>query len=580
MCLLQICSCPLRLYLFSVECFLFANTMDPDLEAAIVASLSDTAGRERTNLANAMLGQLRPVQPFEGDPFSLCLEHVHGDGFCFFRGIAGQVNLPNVDDVDVRLLAALAFAEVACTAQRDLIDDGEKEKLQRRECISQIPEYVHAARTGALDAFDFHVLDKMEGVLKADLSLERRYASLTDIVALLTHLELTCILLRPQSWKAHGAWREWLPHSFADVLDEDIQIGRADLLLVHHEGPEHFDSVRGVAGQRWAVEASKAQKVSALLHAWNPCPMVRKAIHARGRESLRHARLELLRFVVAQKPESRFTPEIPAWLSWVAFARNYDFGMGPRAVDADALRRVRTGLREHRGCVEDITWATCAAEALQWFFGPAFLLFRAVRAGDMELFVQYCISSDASRHHSASSDTDELRCFAFGCFRDGPEELVHRVHTLVHHAAAESVCYRGLKFISDEACQEYMRQLQTTGIAEVCSCSRDGESACRFMDPRAAHASLLVTDGRLRRCPALRAMQVHHRSGAFVVFDGFHCADVSGLTTISAQEAEVWLPFAKCFLYFPLQIQQLFVQPCGSHCRSRRSTWPTALSKH
>ena len=92
--------------------------------------------------------------------------------------------------------------------------------------------------------------------------------------------------------------------------------------------------------------------------------------------------------------------------------------------------------------------------------------------------------------------------------------------------------------------------MQTTGIAEVSSCSRDGDRACMFMDPRAAHASLLATDGRLRRCPALRAMQVVHRSGAFVIFDGFYCADVSDLNTISAQEAEIWLPFAKCFLYF------------------------------
>ena len=149
--------------------------MDPDLEAAMVASLADTGGRERTNLANAMLAQLRPIQPFEGDPFGLCPEPVNGDGFCFFRGIAEQVNLPNVHDVDVRLLAACAFARVACTVQRDLIDDSDEEKLQRRAYISQIPEYMHAARMGALDTFDFHVLDKMEGVLKRDLSLERRY---------------------------------------------------------------------------------------------------------------------------------------------------------------------------------------------------------------------------------------------------------------------------------------------------------------------------------------------------------------------------------------------------------------------
>ena len=91
---------------------------------------------------------------------------------------------------------------MALTGSRDLLDDTDEEKAERREDIHQIPEYQHAAWMGILDTFDIHILDKMEGVLKGDLSKSGRYASMTDIVALLRHLRLTCILLQPRRWEA------------------------------------------------------------------------------------------------------------------------------------------------------------------------------------------------------------------------------------------------------------------------------------------------------------------------------------------------------------------------------------------
>ena len=90
----------------------------------------------------------------------------------------------------MRLFAACVFSQVALTVPRDFIDDTDEEMAERRKDIDQIPEYQHAACMGVLDTFDIHILDKMEGVLKGDLSKSRRYASLKDIVALLKHLRL------------------------------------------------------------------------------------------------------------------------------------------------------------------------------------------------------------------------------------------------------------------------------------------------------------------------------------------------------------------------------------------------------
>ena len=66
-----------------------------------------------------------------------------------------------------------------------LIDDDNNEKTERQTAMQQIPEYQYAMNNGLLDSFDIHILDKMEGVLKRDLSNTRRYASLTVIVWLI-----------------------------------------------------------------------------------------------------------------------------------------------------------------------------------------------------------------------------------------------------------------------------------------------------------------------------------------------------------------------------------------------------------
>ena len=176
------------------------NKIEHDIEIALKASLHDDHASQKHVLANHMLNQLHRIQQPNGTSFKLCQRDINGDGFCFFRCIAEQTNLSTADDVYMHLLAACAFMEVARNKER-LIDDDNNEKTERQTAMQQIPEYQYAMNNGLLDSFDIHILDQMEGVLKRDLSNTRRYASLTDIVALLKHFRLTCMLLQPHKWK-------------------------------------------------------------------------------------------------------------------------------------------------------------------------------------------------------------------------------------------------------------------------------------------------------------------------------------------------------------------------------------------
>ena len=107
---------------------------------------------------------------------------------------------------------------------------------------------------------------------------------MTDIVGRLKHLRLTCILLQPHKWEAKEKWQAWLPKGTQEDMDSDIQHGRPYLLLVHHERPEHFHSVRGLDRHCWTIAASKVESVRYALSACiNDCPMFKHSIHNKAR---------------------------------------------------------------------------------------------------------------------------------------------------------------------------------------------------------------------------------------------------------------------------------------------------------
>ena len=103
---------------------------DQDFEKAMIASLEDPTAVQRDELANRMLNQLDWIQQSHNKSFKLCLSKIRGDGLCFFRCIAEQANLSNEDDVQVRLLAAYTFIEVARDTNRNA-DENIDESFER-----------------------------------------------------------------------------------------------------------------------------------------------------------------------------------------------------------------------------------------------------------------------------------------------------------------------------------------------------------------------------------------------------------------------------------------------------------------
>ena len=66
---------------------------------------------QREYLANIMLQELKPIQMPDGVKIQLCQNNMIEDGFCFFRCVAAQANLPNINNLDVLRLAACAFIQ-------------------------------------------------------------------------------------------------------------------------------------------------------------------------------------------------------------------------------------------------------------------------------------------------------------------------------------------------------------------------------------------------------------------------------------------------------------------------------------
>ena len=304
--------------------------------------------------------------------------------------------------------------------------------------------------------------------------------------------------------------------------------------LLHLENPDHFDSVVGTAGQRWVVSADAARQTVKALDAWIDIPATRNCIAHGPVVSRHHARVELLQFVLSQALQKRCVPELPAWVSWIAFTSNYNFGL---VVAKDQVLSISTRLAPLFQDGSEI--AVLLASALAWFFGPTYLLFRAVRSADFNLFMELCKASEKTSTIDCTSDSEALYKLAYSLFRAGPEDLLLRAHKALHTTAQQHICYRGVSFPFVVELDAFVDKLAADGITEVCSCSLDGCCASLFADPRAGPKSVLVAEPRLRKNIKLRSLQIQSCVGAVVVFDGFPCATVSDLNTFSTAEAEV-----------------------------------------
>ena len=101
----------------------------------------------------------------------------------------------------------------------------------------------------------------------------------------------------------HLKWQIFLPDITNEVMTNNIQPGNPDLLLVHHEKPDHFDSVQGLQNQRWTITSTKGKLITDQLNRIiSTYPMITKTIKSKNTEHVEAARLELLHFLLTRKP--------------------------------------------------------------------------------------------------------------------------------------------------------------------------------------------------------------------------------------------------------------------------------------
>ena len=457
---------------------------DQDFEKAMIASLEDPTAVQRDELANRMLNQLDCIQQSHNKPFKLCLSKNRGDGLCFFRCIAEQANLSNEDDVQVRLLAAYTFIEVARDTNRNA-DENIDESFERLAELQGISEYQYAIENDLLDTFDLYNLDKIEGVLKRNLSLNRRYASGTDIVTLLKHFDLTCIMLKPYNWVTDGKWQMFLPDAANTVITNNIQPEDTDLLLVHHTQPDHFDSVQGETNQCWTVANAKAKRISdALAKGISKCPRLTESIISKKNTDVGDARLELLHFVIAHNPKYTKMPEILHWISWVAFARKYDFITSRHAGD---IQSARTWLKQRLSNLEQ-KQINIYAEAVQYFFGQTYVLFRA--AQNASSFAQLCHAN--IKKQITDIDSDSKIEDARSAFTQSAMAIVQNIHRNMPLTKLPSVFFRGLRLKHTDEADSVIRNMCDGQHQIPFSCSTMLSVAMRFIDPDIAQPSALT----------------------------------------------------------------------------------------
>jgi hypothetical protein len=240
--------------------------LDPEMEFALQLSKTETHGarlqQARLEQANAMLLSEGALCDTAGHRGNVQVFPIPGDGWCFFRACLHQLKLDGISDF--RVLACLALTMLAQRKEEFHAYVGDDAEMPaRREALAHICDY--AVSLDRLDPFDIYVLDKFEGVLTNDCSMERRYADQLEIKTLLEVCNLSVVIYHSTDL----AMRRVMPQDqpFDEAARAALADGAIEFLLVHYvDGAYmHYDSVRFVDGTLWQVAEDTRKRVSEIL---------------------------------------------------------------------------------------------------------------------------------------------------------------------------------------------------------------------------------------------------------------------------------------------------------------------------
>ena len=218
----------------------------------------------RQTQAQQTLDATGPVSLSAESHVALKLEPTLGDGWCFFRGVLRQLDLPQLSDLrEVAFTALLAI--VKRQADYFVFFAADEYTEERRASLQGITEY--AAMLPRASNLDVYLLDMFEGLFVGDVSRERRYADIFLVKALLETLELTCLCI---------AWNDparvlLLPQQEYVGLDDVYP--PTDFVFVHYQDGAylHYDATMPVGRTIWPMTEERKRQIRCV---WGDLPFV------------------------------------------------------------------------------------------------------------------------------------------------------------------------------------------------------------------------------------------------------------------------------------------------------------------
>ena len=245
--------------------------------------------------AQLLLDSLGHVQSPAGVVGPLHAKDVGGGGWCFFRAFVDQLGSDVVRGF--RVLAAFALAETAKrrldfahSVAGSLYELAEPLEVQDGRRALKRAWRGYAGVADALGPFEVGVLDKFEGVIAGDLSDERRYADMHEMLALVQACDMQLLLVEGADVPGAALRTKVYPSDAnLDAAAPMLRSGGLDMVFVRYEATAwmHYRSVSFADGRPWRVGEGLRRRVEARVAA---CPVC----EALGRRDIGLARALML----------------------------------------------------------------------------------------------------------------------------------------------------------------------------------------------------------------------------------------------------------------------------------------------
>ena len=475
--------------------------------------------RNRQLRAQATLDAIGQVSVGVGEIHKPLLLPQDGDGWCFFRSVRAEINMP--DTASLAELCMLALWHIATNRKEwaaYFVPDEHTE--QRRSALRQWQADVPALwdlNIDVLQPLDLYLLDLSTCLARGDLSSERSYADHCLVQSLMDFFGLRAMVIEYNDPNR----RTFVPDM--RVESEQHAFASADVCIIHYSvgAYQHYDAIQRRDGK--ALGLSPHQQAS-VLTTLRDCTYPIELVHA---------------------PVEHILHRMICLLQWQEFLR---LGAKFHIPVVQPLAEVQSSsvrwLRDRCNGFNREEYAR-VAEVLRWFLGPEYVLFSIFEHGTKDDFRNACAAGhkpaiSSSEHMEQDLQHDVSKFYdLFHTFAKYPLDCLHSSMTPVEEV---EIMFRGMVFPTQAASDDALRDIRLCGVSSATSFTRDALVALNlFSNIHRPQASVLRV--RMERCGYAAPKNT---VSTFCIFDGFRPLDLSNLAIAQSDEGECWLRCNKC----------------------------------